>query len=553
MIVSFDVFDTALVRSVYKPTDLFDLIELRIGNDFKKKRLQAEQNARKKCITYDIDCIYSFLPEFNKNIEIRFELENCKPNPYFLDRYNTELFDVIFISDMYLSSATIKEMLIKCGYKDPKVFVSCELGEHKATGRLFKKVEKLVGKIDTHYGDNYIADILGARCANITAKYTTSLENMKHNIPDISSTQLKKLLVENEMSSKSLNQKVACYFTPMIYSFTKWILDNRNGKKIFFNARDGYVPYIIARDIFKAKDIYYIECSRKSVLPCSIDFTKDLDAEENKTHFTRLVLTRAGDIPAFLDAIGYNEDRMFLANRDTYTIKDFVKANQTALYRFFKQKKDNAKAYLSKYDIQDGDILVDIGYYGSIQYSIEKILNKKMQGFYLQTFKSDLDDLERYSYFDKRIVKYCLLVESLLSSAEDGVNGYTSLGEPIHYADNKSKKNFSKEIVDEILNTAMVIQRDNITLNRADIERLVIRFLYYPTLEESNYCNDPIFENGDISKFESCVWYDREEIKAGRLQDCYDKSYWRPAFLTQLRNDKELSSLEKHLIVREWH
>ena len=82
---------------------------------------------------------------------------------------------------------------------------------------------------------------------------------------------------------------------------------------------------------------------------------------------------------------------------------------------------------------------------------------------------------------------------------------------------------------------------------KKDVESLTIRFLYHPTLEESNYCNEAIFENGDIIKNESVVWFDRNEIKRGKIQDCYNKSYWRPAFEQLLRNDKELSYLEKFL------
>ena len=37
------------------------------------------------------------------------------------------------------------------------------------------------------------------------------------------------------------------------------------------------------------------------------------------------------------------------------------------------------------------------------------------------------------------------------------------------------------------------------------------------------------------------------KIKQGELQDCYNKSYWRPAFEKLLQNDIELSYLEKYL------
>ena len=45
---SLDVFDTALFRDVYQPRDIFSLIEEKVGNSFRKKRIEAEQKAASK-------------------------------------------------------------------------------------------------------------------------------------------------------------------------------------------------------------------------------------------------------------------------------------------------------------------------------------------------------------------------------------------------------------------------------------------------------------------------------------------------------------------------
>ena len=71
---SIDIFDTALFRDVYEPTDIFQLLEDVFGNNFKQKRIDAENRARKQCDFYNIDQIYSFLPGFDKQEEIKMEL-----------------------------------------------------------------------------------------------------------------------------------------------------------------------------------------------------------------------------------------------------------------------------------------------------------------------------------------------------------------------------------------------------------------------------------------------------------------------------------------------
>ena len=63
-IISFDIFDTLIIRYVEKPEDIFSIIEYRIKDaiDFKNKRINAEKIARRKFereIT--IDDIYSEL------------------------------------------------------------------------------------------------------------------------------------------------------------------------------------------------------------------------------------------------------------------------------------------------------------------------------------------------------------------------------------------------------------------------------------------------------------------------------------------------------------
>ena len=48
--ISFVIFDTLLKRNVNNPSDIFDIIQFKIGNketQFKKKRIKAEQEARK--------------------------------------------------------------------------------------------------------------------------------------------------------------------------------------------------------------------------------------------------------------------------------------------------------------------------------------------------------------------------------------------------------------------------------------------------------------------------------------------------------------------------
>ena len=164
---------------------------------------------------------------------------NCEANPYILNMYDNIDSDFIFISDMYLPSAVIKSMLEKCGYNNPQVFVSCEHRFLKGDGRLFKRVEEILGrKIDKHIGDNYNADILGAKRAKINEVefigppiYERKVKNF-----NLKSPKLRKFLIDAELSSDlSIEERIGYKFAPLALIFTRKVLEEATSKQTIFS------------------------------------------------------------------------------------------------------------------------------------------------------------------------------------------------------------------------------------------------------------------------------------------------------------------------------
>jgi predicted HAD superfamily hydrolase len=551
MLISFDVFDTAIQRTVYKPTDLF----LLVNSTFKEKRIEAENLARNDKKVYNIIDIYKYLPEYDINIEIALELDNCKANNKIYEIYKNHIDNgdrVIFISDMYLPSAIIIQMLEKCGYSNPELYVSCECNSQKGDGTLFEYVQnKLQIKIDKHYGDNYYSDIVSASKVGITPEYTPKIEDKKTDVPNIS-PKLMKYMVENEHKEQDLNSYVAGYFAPILYDFTKWVLDSRDKTNpqstIFFNSRDGFVPYLVAKDIFGADNIKYIHTSRKSTCSALLDLGKDITHDDNCFANNRLCgCGRLDSYEAFLKAMNINEDIDKLILPASFNISELIRLNKVKFYNHFKYKTNLLKKYMEKVNIKDGDLFVDIGYFGSSQYAIERCMNISLNGYYFQNFENPHVNSIRNSYFKSNVMKYCFLAESIFTSDGNGVLSYDDNGNVIFYEDNKFKKEFSRNMIDNIVNSCKYLHENNINTTYIDIEKLIVRFMYYPNNKEILYGNESIFENGDISEYQSITNYNRELIKQGLLQECYNKSYWKPAFEKLLQNDNELCHLEKYL------
>jgi len=153
--VSFDIFDTAVIRSVLKPTDVFNLVEQHFkvhGNelhfDYKTVRVEAERRSReiawktKKCSETTLDEIYLCMREdFGidhrtaeniRQLELDTEMKICFRNTFIHALYTYCLEKnkkVIFTSDMYLPMDTVEWILNNIGYSTfHKIYLSSSLG-----------------------------------------------------------------------------------------------------------------------------------------------------------------------------------------------------------------------------------------------------------------------------------------------------------------------------------------------------------------------------------------------------------------------------------------
>lgn len=505
-IISIDIFDTAILRKVYQPNDIFRIIEKEVHNDFVHKRRKAEQDAMNKYQHPTLEQIYEFLPEFDMELEIDTELANCYPNFKILYQYQMfkkEAQQVVFISDMYLPSKILRVMLRKCGYKDPVVFVSCEEKACKATGELFKKVQnKLKGTIIKHYGNNYVADIMGARRAGINKTIWDPALDMKHkDIPAVKDPYLQKYLAL-EASPNDAGRLLGSYIAPVITNFTDWVLSKRISKEqhIYFCSRDMYLCYQYAQHI-NAPNIHYLHVSRKSLAPIALQCQVNSDIRKKMN----LILS--------------------LEETNKYSTE---------------QSLQNVMTYLKKQRMRSNDILVDIGYGGTIQTLLETALGIKLHGLYMQT-NDDIDrNLLTEEYLKRKCISACLISELPFCSPEDNLMGYKD-GQPFFKKDLEKRKELAHSIYQVFKHTVMM-QGEIFNVSIFDIEQILIWLQYYPPAELLELYNSKIFSNKVL--MESAINFDREKIKNGELIKCYQESYNKDLFKQMLIHDDELKYLE---------
>jgi HAD superfamily hydrolase (TIGR01549 family) len=277
-VVSFDIFDTLILRPFLKPTDLFLTLSPHHNiPSFRKNRIEAERRARIKSFedngTYEITIfdIYKELErnnsievEYGVSLEVEAEKSFCYANPYMKLIYEMLLQNnktIIFTSNMYLPSNLMKELLSSCGYNNyDKLYVSCDYGVSKTDSTLFKIIEKDFPK-DTkfiHVGDNYNSDIKGSQkigwdSYHYQGTHDIQRSSLRHLKQSTLLNSFYNAIIENYFNNGNLYQYP--YNTPeYFYGFTyggllvlgyvnfihKYAKDNKLDRLLFL-SRDGHI------------------------------------------------------------------------------------------------------------------------------------------------------------------------------------------------------------------------------------------------------------------------------------------------------------------------
>lgn len=253
-IISFDIFDTLLVRPYAKPTDLFRHMEkLYKIKGFYKNRIRAEESSRYKHIDFEditLEQIYEEIEDKYKPFkEKEMELEE---KILTVHKENKKLYDyalnigkkIIIASDMYLPKDFIEKILIKNGYTNyHKIYLSSDLKLSKASGNLYKYIiDDLNIKPSSmlHIGDNQIPIFFAINnnyVAQLTVTIISILENSDKNNRFIFNILSSDISDENKKIIKSLsylNKNTLFNFIDTTEIHKKFDL------KKFMSVRDGY-------------------------------------------------------------------------------------------------------------------------------------------------------------------------------------------------------------------------------------------------------------------------------------------------------------------------
>ena len=593
--ISFDIFDTLLFRNIAKPTDIFrimeNIIQKKYGiKGFAKKRIKAEADSRtfSKNGESNIEEIYSVLEKnyiSNKEIlskirklELELELEFIVANPFM-----KEIFDyckkknknIILISDMYLKSDFIKELLDKCGYCGKyKLYVSCENRANKCSGTLFELVHKLE-KVEynnwVHIGDNINSDFNIPKSLGITA-YNYKNINTYENVKCDSIFESIILGIRNNYLYNGKNTEywgnfgVKC-LVPIYLGFTNWLYNlTYKCDNLFFLARDGYIIEKIYKMFPNNKATKYIYCSRNSLqIPVLYIESKDLMIENLiniyykgirlKKLFNICKLECKDEYKNILNLYGFNSFNDEINNKNRYLAIKCICAVIDDVKDKYEEEIQLAKEYLKQEGLLEFDTIniVDIGWSGSVQQALNILLDKRVRGYYfgtMNTGKKDymynsfgyMFDLDNDIYDKTKIFSQVMMYELAFSAPHGSTEKYIKKGNIIEPVLKKCDdySNIVKKFQEESLKVIKEIMKyykyyDNLN------KYFCIQF-YYEFLDSYRFEDLTKFEKinndyiiGDDKKFPYVQRFSKDFLMNhfSELEKEAEKSLWKGAFLVE--------------------
>lgn len=499
-VISFDIFDTLITRRIYSPEDIFSIIEQKYKLDhFKEKRIQADSIARKQLgRDINLDDIYTVLQSsFNakkltraKEFEQQLEIEFCIPRTEILEIFRSLIAErktVILVSDMYLASSTIKAMLKKCGYIGyQKLYLSNDLNARKDTKTIWQFVrqdyphQKIV-----HIGDNRLSDITYPKEFSIDtieipsgktlAKQSSINQYMgdsPNNIDDsiFWGTIINGFLFNSPFTPVqyigNLSTLGYLFYGPIFDAFFAYITSHTTSKdQLLFLSREGYylqklyLKYAKLSHLTPLKNYYFL-ASRRATTFANFNSADDIIKFTQSNYYQGSLANWFSQLLDITIDLEDSEDPVITLPADLAKIQPYITKYAPKIIQQSCNAKTNYIAYIKQTvgKLNKTTKLIDLGYSGTIQYELSKMLKRDLCGIYLASSEhiKQLSPSSRLSFlFDtrqnptyKKIYEYSLVLEFFLSAPQGQLIGFKKGGKPFY--NNETLNSAKKATIQEI-------------------------------------------------------------------------------------------------------
>lgn len=470
-VVSFDLFDTLIMRQVLFPADVFELIDDRLRQhgiiieDFSARRMASEKQLSKERAPRLTE-IYSHMKNTYHIAEIvpeqmavfEWEIDRGLVVPR---RDVCEIFatlvargkKVFVVSDSYYNEKQITGILKRCGitgYTD--LFVSCEYGTGK-TQMLFQKYREMTkAKRYLHIGDDVTADIENAEKNEMAAcrlysgmdllelagymglwDYTDSLSNRIRIGMFVSRVFNSPFQFETEARRIGVGTAYEIgyvFFAPMICDFVLWFRKQVREfqlKNILFCARDGYLIKQLYDEFCNSISSVYFLTSRTAAIRAGMEKEEDIEY--------------VGEMKFSGSLSGQLEKRFGIHIDETDERAELLDYKEEILNRC-EQSRNNYRIYIDRQELNEGDAaFFDFVAKGTTQMYMGRLMSNHLKGIYFlrldeeQMRGKNLDIISYYNDSERNtsaIFQDYYILETMLTAPMPSVREFDENGNPIY-------------------------------------------------------------------------------------------------------------------------
>ena len=498
-VLSLDCFDTIVWRGVASPQDVFYALQESAAwqeNSIRAyHRIQAEAAARKEIKAVQgrsepslADIYRQMLPSANDEVidacvraEWQAEVQACfifAPALELISRAFEKGLRVAVLSDTYWRAEQLRELMLAL-HDDPvlhrlEVFTSCDAGCGKSDGIWPSYLQALRVKAHevVHLGDNPVADVQGPALFSVQGALLLHHDQItqRHQddyvracvqlMPEMRQTKpmpsLFRALLADGLSPQWPAERQLGYrvLGPIFYAFSHFVQERLEALnkvqasrvKVCFLMRDGHLPGLAYATLNSDGGYTPLHISRFVANAASL-YTSD-DVKK----LVAVTLVKKSVEPT-LKQLLFNDteiaDILKATSGDLARVKEYVSRDRSVRL-IIERARDMRERMLAHIRLRTGVsggetlAIVDLGYSGTVQSKIRKILFKEMNvslsGIYLLATQQSPEDVDRVGFIglpwaEERLVTALVgfigIFELLCTKAEPSTVGYTSTGEPI--------------------------------------------------------------------------------------------------------------------------
>lgn len=469
--VSFDLFDTLIMRQVLFQADVFELVDDRLRQhgiiieDFSARRMASEKELSRERAPR--------LTEIYSHMKTAYQIAGIDPEQMAVLEWEIdcglviprrdvcEIFvmlaaqgkQIFIVSDSYYNENQIRGILKKCGITGYKgLFVSCEYGTGK-TQMLFQKYrQETKAEQYLHIGDDITADVEHAKKNEISAcrlysgmdllelagymglwDYTDSLSDRIRIGMFVSSIFNSPFQFETEGRRIGIGTAYEIgyvFFAPMICDFVMWFREQVREyqlKNILFCARDGYLIKQLYDELCNSISSVYFLTSRTAAIRAGMENVEDI----------RYV----GEMKFSGSLSGQLEKRFGIHVDETDERAELLDYKEEILKRSAESRK-NYRVYLDKQKLEEGDAaFFDFVAKGTTQMYMSRQLAQHLKGLYFLRLEEEqmqgknLDIISFYNASERNtsaIFQDYYILETMLTAPMPSVREFDENGNPIY-------------------------------------------------------------------------------------------------------------------------